>query len=496
MKLSRYASAPRGKRRKRRLATGVLAAAAILSAVGGSVGAARPQSGEPVTVRWFVGLGTGTEPEQITAQETVAEEFNASQDAIELQVELVDNEVAYETLATQIAAGDAPDIIGPVGIRGSNSFAGQFLDLEPLVESTGFDLSGYDEAQVDFWREEDGALTALPFGVFPSAIYYNKDLFDEAGLDYPPAAYGEPYADGDPWDMDKVAELAMLLTVDANGNDATSPDFDRDNIVQWGFHQQFNDDARSIGTFFGPGSFVAEDGTAQIPEHWIEAWQWYNDLITAGAAPNQSEMESDVLGALNAFNTGNVAMGNTHLWYTCCVRDENGVGREFWDLAVMPEYNGEATSKLHADTFRILSSTENPEAAFEALTYLLDDAAPVLLDTYGALPAREDLREPFFAGLDELFPQGVNWDAALAGLERPDVPSHESNMPNFFEAEVVIDTWEDRLTTELPMDVPAAAEELRLALDPVFAGAPAPTVPGTEPTGSEPAGTEPATTSG
>ena len=237
----------------RRLVTGVLAAAAVVSAVGGRVGAARPQSGEPVTVRWFVGLGTGTEPEQIAAQETVVEEFNASQDAIELQVELVDNEVAYETLATQIAAGDAPDIIGPVGIRGSNSFAGQFLDLEPLVESTGFDLSGYDEAQVEFWREEDGALTALPFGVFPSAIYYNKDLFDEAGLDYPPAAYGEPYADGDPWDMDKVAELAMLLTVDANGNDATSPDFDRDNIVQWGFHQQFNDDARSIGTFFGPG---------------------------------------------------------------------------------------------------------------------------------------------------------------------------------------------------------------------------------------------------
>ena len=84
-----------------------------------------------------------------------------------------------------------------------------------------------------------------------------------------------------------------------------------------------------------------------------------------------------------------------------------------------------------------------------------------------------------------LFPQGVNWDAALAGLERPDVPSHESNMPNFFEAEIVIDTWEDRLWTELPMDVAAAAEELRLALDPVFAGAPAPTVPGTEPAGSD-----------
>jgi multiple sugar transport system substrate-binding protein len=163
----------------------------------------------------------------------------------------------------------------------------------------------------------------------------------------------------------------------------------------------------------------------------------------------------------------------------------------------MPEYNGEATSKLHADTFRILSSTENPEAAFEVLTYLLDDAAPVLLDTYGALPARTDLRDPFFAGLDELFPQGVNWDAALAGLDRPDVPSHESNMPNFFEAEIVIDAWEDRLTTEPGLDVAAAAEELEAALDPVFAGAPAPTVPGTEAAETTSAGTEAAeTTSG
>ena len=80
------------------------------------------------------------------------------------------------------------------------------------------------------------------------------------------------------------------------------------------------------------------------------------------------------------------------------------------------------------------------------------------LDTYGALPAREDLREPFFAGLDELFPQGVNWDAALAGLERPDVPSHECNMPNFYEAEIVIDTWEDASRWSPTLDVPRAEE--------------------------------------
>ena len=67
--------------------------------------------------------------------------FNESHDGeIQLEVEIVDNEIAFDNLSTQIAGGNAPDIIGPIGIRGSNAFAGQFLDLEPLVASTGFDL--------------------------------------------------------------------------------------------------------------------------------------------------------------------------------------------------------------------------------------------------------------------------------------------------------------------------------------------------------------------
>ena len=172
MNLSRHALVPgRPRRRARRVGTAVLAAAAVVSAVGGGVGAASPQSGEPVTVRWFVGLGTGAEPEQITAQETVVEEFNASQDAIELQIEIVDNERRLRD------AGDPDRRRRRTGHHRPDRhprvelFAGQFLDLEPLVESTGFDLSGYDEAQVEFWREDGRcAHRRLPFGVFPSAI--------------------------------------------------------------------------------------------------------------------------------------------------------------------------------------------------------------------------------------------------------------------------------------------------------------------------------------
>jgi multiple sugar transport system substrate-binding protein len=53
----------------------------------------------------------------------VVDEYNASQDKYELLLEIVDNDVAYDTLSTQIAAGNAPDIVGPVGIRDA-SFKG------------------------------------------------------------------------------------------------------------------------------------------------------------------------------------------------------------------------------------------------------------------------------------------------------------------------------------------------------------------------------------
>jgi multiple sugar transport system substrate-binding protein len=426
-------------------------------------------SGDQVQIRWFVGLGTGAQPEQIDAQEAIVEEFNADHPDIELTVEFVDNEVAADTLATQIAGGNAPDIIGPVGIRGSNTFAGQYLDLEPYVEETDFDLSVYDDEQVEFWREDDGTLTALPFGVFPSFIYYNTELFDEAGLAYPPQEYGADY-EGEPWTMEKLTELAEILTVDGNGNDATSPDFDPNNIVQFGFNHQWGDDARAEGTFFGPGSFVAEDGSAQIPENWQASWEWYHDMIwNRHVSPNQEQLESEMLNGDNTFTTGNMAMVFTHLWYTCCIVEDDGSGKQFWDLAVVPEHEGTQTSKLHADIFRILDSTEHPDEAFEVMTYLLNDAAGELLTTYGSMPARPDLQDQFFADLDETYPQGVTWQVALDSLAYPDIPSHEADMPNFTEAESRIDQFESLIATDPDLDIEAELELLQTDLAEIFA---------------------------
>ncbi|MEE8603129.1 ABC transporter substrate-binding protein [Euzebya tangerina] len=436
-------------------------------------------SGDRVEIRWFVGLGSGGQPEQIAAQEEVVAEFNDSQSEIEVVLEIVENDVAYDTLSTQIAGGNAPDIVGPVGRDGSNSYAGLYLDLEPFVEETGVDLTRFDEETVENFREEDGTLPGLPFASFPSFIYYNTELFDEAGLPYPPQEYGEDgtaiYGEGTEfegtWDWDKVAELAAFLTVDANGVDATDDAFDRTQTVQWGFVHQWVSLMYAQGTAFGAGYPVADDGSADIPDQWVDEWQWYHDLVwDVGAAPSQEQFDSDLLSG-NPFSSGNVAMANSHLWYTCCVRDEDGNGLEFFDIAVFPSHQGTVTAKMHGDTFRIFESTEHPDEAFEVLTYLLDDAALPLLNAYGAAPADPALTEAFYADLDETFPQGVNWQVARDSAQFSDVPSHEQATPAWDEYKLAMADFESAQLSDPDLDIAAAAGELEAELDGIFAAA-------------------------
>ena len=80
-------------------------------------------------------MGTGENEEQIPIEEAVVAAFNDSQDAVELILTVVDNTEASDTLATRIAAGDSPDIIGPIGIRGLQSFGDQLLDIGPFIGS-------------------------------------------------------------------------------------------------------------------------------------------------------------------------------------------------------------------------------------------------------------------------------------------------------------------------------------------------------------------------
>ena len=188
---------------------------------------------------------------------------------IQIAGEFVIYAQAYDTLATEIAGGNPPDIIGPVGFGGANAFSGHWLDLQPLIDSTGYDTSQFESSAVDYFKVGDHQ-EGLPFAIYPSravlpARRVRGDRHQRAAAQvrrqlrrHRPGRGRTERSEGTevPWDYDTARTMAMLLTVDTNNHDATQAGFDPTNIAQYGFEPQ-RDDLRGLGAFWGAGSLVA-----------------------------------------------------------------------------------------------------------------------------------------------------------------------------------------------------------------------------------------------
>jgi len=394
---------------------------------------------DKVKVTWFVGLGTGTQPAQLDAQHKVVDEFNASQDKIDLEIVIPPTfDTAADTLATLIAAGTPPDIVGPVGVGGSNRY--EWLDLKDEIAKNNYDLSGFDPNLLKLYATLNGGYSAIPFAIYPSIVYYNRDIFDEAGLAYPPQKFDAKYKMPDgtevPWNYDTVAKVAQMLTVDKNGKDATASDFDPANIVQFGLNFQWArirliwDDMQPESTYWDPTT-----KKVTIPDSWNKATHWYWDGIWKyHFIPTDTYAKSTGFGngSDNVFQTGKLAMAITPLWYTCCLGDS--VGKFKWDIGVVPQsFDGKYHVAMDADTFRIVKSSAHPDDAFTVLTYLLDKAVPELTSTYGAFPARVEYQKPWINGKNQQFNWGIDWQVAVDSMPyaNPSNEHHESNLPNW-----------------------------------------------------------------
>lgn len=232
-------------------------------------------------------LGASQDGEKARKKElnSVVKAFNKSHPDVKIVLDVEGGDV-HEALGAAVASGALPDLMGPMPLR-ELAFSDSFADLTPLAVDASFDLSASESGLLDAYRGDGDSLVGLPFGAYPSVMYYNTQLFDEAGLDYPPTSVDVPYVMPDgterTWDLDAIAEIAKLLTIDANGNDATSADFDPTSIVQFGFHDQFGELRRTLTTLAGAEPMVADDGSGGVditfPDAWRTAAQWYHDAV-------------------------------------------------------------------------------------------------------------------------------------------------------------------------------------------------------------------------
>jgi len=407
---------------------GLLSGCAAPMAPTGDI-ASQPGGAEGRTkVTIFVGMGTGTDPDQIKAQEELAAKFNSSHERIEVEFLIVPHEQAGERFLAMTAGGNAPQLVGPNGVSTVAQFFDSWADVTTFIEAENFDTSDFYGPAVELNHYPDKTV-GLPLGLFPSFIFYNKDMFDAAGIDYPTHDYNDPS-----WNLDKLRDIAMELTLDVNGNNAKSPDFDASKIVQWGFDDSWTD-ARGFLTRFGApnvGRPTTEDYKTAVvnSEEWVYGLDWLNRAVWEDHfVPDATVQQERDAAGVDPFGSNQVAMFYSHTWFMA----EGLVDLPFeYDFAPAPfNQKGQRIARIHADTFTIPKNAHNQEAAWEVLKWLT--APEQIVDVcliYGCIPARRSVEMEFSKRLAEHYPN-VDLDVIFAAIDYLDNPNHESFVPEW-----------------------------------------------------------------
>ncbi len=315
-----------------------LPALALAAGVVGVVGLGA-EAAPQVTLHYFTWAG-GAAADWI--REDWIEPFEATHPNIKIQYEAVGFNEFWDKLATYIATGNAPDVIHmSVAYVYDYAKAGWLLNLEPYFKR---DLRASDffmepAKAVRYPDMERGDLYAIPFGFVATALFYNKDLFNRAGVGYPDAS----------WTWDQVRVAAKKLTLDTTGDG--QPD-------QWGFWSRPSYwVVDPIIHAFG-GATLSKDYQQVLldrPES-IAALKFLRDMIWEDrSAPPPSLWKGDL------FQDGKVAM------YVSTIASLDAYRRIAafdWDVALMPAGPARRVVRLWPDSFAIPTGSRHPEEAW------------------------------------------------------------------------------------------------------------------------------------
>jgi multiple sugar transport system substrate-binding protein len=407
--------------------------------------AAPAAAGEPVKIVIFVGFGTGTDPEQIDVHTQIAQEFNSTHTDIQIEFLTVDYAEHDSKFSTMLAADMAPDLVMPIGVMGVAAYYDEWLDVTPYIQRDNYDTSDFYGPSLKLQTYPDKTI-GLPIGVYPSVTFYNQDLFDKAGLDYPPHKFGDPA-----WTYDQLIELSKKLTLDANGNDAASPDFDPEKIVQWGWDGWDWGPFKAVPAKFdgNPLGVSTDYKTAEMNSvAWVEAMQFVQDSIWKWYIRPSGEMSSAAFADVDPLESGQVAMWEIFSWMAYAYPTWTEAFN--WDVAAVPTGpHGNLVAQANGDTFTIPKSSKHPDQAWEVAKWLMEpEVMARLAKSYGCIPARKSLANGWMEGMKADFGT-VDWQVFIDSIEYMDAqPNHEGWTPNHVKVWDASETAYILITTE------------------------------------------------
>jgi multiple sugar transport system substrate-binding protein len=335
-----------------------------LAACGGGAGDADGGASASGGGRVELTLWTGFTGGDRGAYEALVEAFNESHDDIQVTMEIQPWDTIAQTLPSAWATGEGPDLATP---NFDPNIINRYLETDSLLPldavGDGEDQINVDQlapAGVDAFTV-DGTLYAVPANIATLQLYYNKALFDDAGIDGPPQT------------VEEFRDVARELTSDGVYGLSLA---ERETIQMWPVLQ-----------WLDGGDIVDEDGCSVLDDAAnIESLEAWSQLVLDGVAPvGLTGAESDAL-----FSAGQAAMQLNGPWAAPGYRDA-GI-----DLGIAPVPTGVDGPVTLGSTvpLAVSAGTEHPEEAQEFLAWWTgQEAQKQFALASGFPPVRTDLGE-------------------------------------------------------------------------------------------------------
>lgn len=344
---------------KKKLIAGILGVTMIAGMITGCGGGSGESPDGTTTIKYAT-YSAG--PDHLEDMDAMIEEFEKQNPDIKVDVEVIGYDDYFTKLQTQASSKTLPDVF-EMNYENFNTYAGNgvLLDLTELADGDEDFSPDMLTGNTYEYFQNDGKLYGLTEKVSDVVLYYNKDMFDAAGLEYPQAD----------WTWDDLLTAAQALTKDG----------------VYGFYAPvtYNELYKVVAQ--NGGALFDEDGNPTIDSaENVEALQWMLDkMLKYHIQPTSEEMSGKT--PEDMFKNSEIAMEVTGSWMVTTFADAPFE----WDIALEPG-NTDQVHHVFADGIVASADTKNAEAAWKLIKFLSTDptAAKIRLDSSWDLPATND----------------------------------------------------------------------------------------------------------
>ncbi len=351
---------------KSRLLVLVMIVSLVLTACGGANAPAANNT--PVTISMMM----WGDPAELEVWNQIVADFHQAKPNITVKVEVSDWDSYWTKLKTLLSAGTPPDVFAmDAPLYLDYQSRGVLLNLQPYLDKNPDLLNGVYPQTLEAYKTSDG-MYGLPRDFQTIVLFYNKDMFDAAGVKYPTAD----------WTYDDLRNAAKQLT-------KVGPD---GKTTQFGFYSDLWDMELiwSEGIWAYGGDIINADHTKTLVSDpkAHQAWQLFHDMMFVDKSWPDSTTAGEYGG--DPFLAGVAAMTTIGHWAVPGYADANFK----WDVTVMPKGPvGQATS-VNSAGFVVGKASKNPDASFEFLKYVLSEPAQKRLAELGfACPVLKSVAE-------------------------------------------------------------------------------------------------------